>query len=101
MRLVFPIGLIFVSSALAQYTAQQAASGRTIYRGNCAICHVGTWRATESDLPHVVIGSPANTSNVQSMLRFLVNCAADPRFNADTLLAQIERETKLSISLRN
>src|ERR1700683_5005545 len=37
---LLPIGLIFVSSALAQYTAQQAASGRTIYQSNCAICHV-------------------------------------------------------------
>ncbi len=64
---------------------------------NCAICHVGTWRAGASDLPHVVTGAPAHTSNLQSMIRFLTNCAADPRFNADTLLAQIERETKLSV----
>ena len=40
MRLLL-IGLIFVApSALAQYTAQQAAAGRSIYQGNCAICHV-------------------------------------------------------------
>ncbi|HMD61454.1 MAG TPA: hypothetical protein VKG78_08490 [Opitutaceae bacterium] len=64
---------------------------------NCAICHVGTWRAGESDLPHVVIGAPAHTSNLQSMIRFLINCAADPRFNADTLLGQIERETEFSL----
>ena len=40
---VLPIGIAYVASALAQqapYTAQQAASGRTIYQGNCAICHV-------------------------------------------------------------
>jgi mono/diheme cytochrome c family protein len=64
---------------------------------NCAICHVGTWRANEVDLPHVVVGAPAATSNLQSMMRFLTNCAADPRFNADTLLAQIEKQTKLSM----
>jgi hypothetical protein len=64
---------------------------------NCAICHVGTWRSGPSDLPHVVVGAPAHTSNLQSMIRFLTACAADPRFNADTLLAQIERETKLSM----
>jgi hypothetical protein len=64
---------------------------------NCAICHVGTWRRDPSDLPHFVIGAPAHTSNLQGMLRFLVNCGADPRFNADTLLAQIERETHLSL----
>ncbi len=64
---------------------------------NCAICHVGTWRTDASDLPHLVIGAPAHTSNLQGMLRFLVNCGQDPRFNADTLLTQIERETKLSL----
>jgi hypothetical protein len=64
---------------------------------NCAICHVGTWRTSTSDLPHVVVGAPAHTSNLQGMLRFLVNCAGDPRFNADTLLTQIEKETKLSV----
>jgi hypothetical protein len=63
---------------------------------NCAICHVGTWRRDASDLPHLVVGAPAHTSNLQGMLRFLIACAGDPRFNADTLLAQIERETKLS-----
>jgi hypothetical protein len=64
---------------------------------NCAICHVGTWRTDASDLPHLVIGAPAHTSNLQGMLRFLVNCSQDTRFNADTLLTQIERETKLSL----
>jgi hypothetical protein len=63
---------------------------------NCAICHVGTWRASETDLPHYVVGAPAHTSNVQGLLNFLINCGQDPRFNADTLLTQIEREVKLS-----
>jgi mono/diheme cytochrome c family protein len=63
---------------------------------NCAICHVGTWRSSETDLPHYVVGAPAHTSDVQGILRFLINCGSDPRFNADTLLAQIEREVKLS-----
>ena len=44
MRPLLPLGIIFAASAFAQqsgpYTAQQAASGRSIYRGNCAICHV-------------------------------------------------------------
>src|ERR1017187_4713458 len=30
---------------------------------NCAICHVGTWRAGPGDLPNVVVGAPAHTSN--------------------------------------
>ncbi len=40
----YSLPILFVASALAQqpapYTAQQAASGRTIYQSNCAICHV-------------------------------------------------------------
>lgn len=63
---------------------------------NCAICHVGTWRGTEHDLPHLVVAAPAHTSDVQGMIRFLTRCADDPRFNASTLLTEIERETKLS-----
>ena len=64
---------------------------------NCAVCHVGTWRTGPEDLPRVVVGAPAHTSDVQGMIRFLTRCGADPRFNADTLLAEIARDTKLSL----
>jgi mono/diheme cytochrome c family protein len=67
---------------------------------NCAICHVGTWRSQDAETPHVVVGSPANTVNVQAMLRFLTRAGSDPRFNANTLLAEIEQDTKLSIADR-
>ena len=63
---------------------------------NCAICHVGTWRGKEEEAPHVVVASPANTVNVQSLLRFLAKCGGDPRFNATTLLGEIRRDVKLS-----
>jgi len=63
---------------------------------NCAICHTGTWRAGPDEVPHVVVGAPSHTTDVQGMIRFLYECADDPRFEADTLLAAIDRETKLS-----
>jgi hypothetical protein len=63
---------------------------------NCAICHVGTWRSREEEAPHPVVASPANTVNVQGLLRFLARAGADSRFNPGTLLAEIDRETKLS-----
>lgn len=63
---------------------------------NCAICHVGVWRKGEDEVPHVVPTAPANTVDVQGVLRFLAKCGTDPRFNASTLLAEIQRETKLS-----
>src|SRR5258708_6642001 len=63
---------------------------------NCAICHVGTWRSKEDEVPHLVVAAPANTVDIQGMIRFLAKAGADSRFNAGTLLAEIDRETKLS-----
>lgn len=63
---------------------------------NCAICHVGTWRGKEDEVPHLVVAAPANTVNVQAMLRFLTKVGNDSRFNSRVLLAEIQRDTKLS-----
>ena len=63
---------------------------------NCAICHVGTWRSKEEEVPHLVVAAPANTVDIQGMIRFLAKAGADSRFNASILLAEIDRETKLS-----
>jgi len=63
---------------------------------NCAICHTGTWRSREDETPHVVVGAPSHTTDVQGLLRFLIACGRDPRFNATTLLPEIDREVKLS-----
>jgi processive rubber oxygenase RoxA-like protein len=65
---------------------------------NCAVCHVGTWRSQDDEVPHVVVASPANTVNIQAMLRFLTKAAQDSRFNSSVLLTEIERETKLSFT---
>lgn len=63
---------------------------------NCAICHVGTWRSKEDEVPHLVVAAPAHTVDVQGMIRFLAQAGADSRFNAGNILAEIDRETKLS-----
>src|SRR6266567_4708965 len=63
---------------------------------NCAICHVGTWRGKQDEVPHVVVAAPAHTVDVQGMIRFLAKAGGDSRFNAGTLLTEIDRETKLS-----
>ena len=67
---------------------------------NCAVCHVGTWRSRAEETPHVVVASPANTVNVQAMLRFLTRAGGDSRFNAGVLLAAIAQDTKLSLADR-
>src|SRR4030095_2999236 len=63
---------------------------------NCAICHTGTWRSKPDDTPHVVVGAPSHTTDVQGLLRFLAKCGQDSRFNASTLLGEMGQETKLS-----
>lgn len=63
---------------------------------NCAICHTGTWRSKPDEVPHVVATAPSHTTDVQGLLRFLTSAAKDPRFNADTILGEIQQMTKLS-----
>lgn len=64
---------------------------------NCALCHTGTWRSQPDETPHVVPAAPSHTTDVQGLVRFLYRAANDPRFNADTLLAEINQRTKLSL----
>ena len=63
---------------------------------NCAVCHVGSYRTKESETPTYVPAGPNHTSDIQRFLRFLTSCVHDDRFNADTLLAEIEQHTHLS-----
>jgi cytochrome c2 len=56
----------------------------------CAACHSATYRKDSRDKPTIVPSGPSNKFNVQAYLRFLQNCASDTRFNADTLLAEID-----------
>jgi hypothetical protein len=56
----------------------------------CAACHSATYRKDSRDKPTIVPAGPSNKFNVQAYLRFLQNCASDTRFNADTLLAEID-----------
>ena len=63
---------------------------------NCAICHTGTWRQKRDEVPQVVVGAGSHTTDIQNLIRFFYRTAKDPRFNADVILAEIERETELS-----
>ena len=63
---------------------------------NCALCHVGTYRSKREEVPTLVTGAPNHTFNPKALFAFFTKAARDPRFNADILLKQIERETDLS-----
>jgi hypothetical protein len=52
---------------------------------------VGTVRYSPQDTPRIVLGMPAQGLNLEGYFRFLFNCAKDPRFNADTLLAAVQK----------
>jgi hypothetical protein len=58
---------------------------------NCAVCHVGTLRASKDAPRRIILGMPANQFNLQAYLNFLRNIAEDPRFNADTLIPAIKK----------
>src|SRR6516162_5292888 len=57
---------------------------------NCGLCHVGTVRSTRDGSRQIVYGAPNTTLDFQRYLRFLFDCARDPRFTADNILEAIQ-----------
>ena len=64
---------------------------------NCAVCHTMTYRIKEDAKPVFIPLGPGHTSNVEGFFRFLIDCAKDPRFNADNIMFQIAQVTKLDL----
>ena len=62
---------------------------------NCAVCHPPSYREKIDSNPVFVVGGPAHTTNVEGFFRYLIDCAKDPRFNADILMAEINRVADL------
>jgi hypothetical protein len=63
---------------------------------NCAVCHTASVRLRPTDPPTIYPAGPSHQTGEQEYLRFLFDCASDPRFTADTLMAEIDRNVKLS-----
>lgn len=63
---------------------------------NCAMCHTGTYRKSPSDEAHIMLGSPANTLDLEAFQDFLYACAADPRFTANNILKEYEKTEHIS-----
>lgn len=57
---------------------------------NCALCHATRYRTREDEAPTYVAAGGSHTADVQGLLDFFGNAAADPRFTADVLLAEID-----------
>ncbi|MDO9597781.1 MAG: hypothetical protein Q7J47_08680 [Azoarcus sp.] len=63
---------------------------------NCAACHTSSYRASADVAPVFVPTGPNHTLDLWAFFRFLIDCAKDPRFNADNLMAEIRLVTDLS-----
>ncbi len=58
---------------------------------NCAVCHVSTVRDTPEAKPRIVLGMPANTFNLFGFQKFVFDCARDPKFATEYIVAEIAR----------
>ncbi len=58
---------------------------------NCAVCHVGTVRATPESAPWVIAGMPANNLDLQGFERFLFDCATSEKFTGDRIAREMKR----------
>jgi mono/diheme cytochrome c family protein len=63
---------------------------------NCAACHTTSVRKSPGDKPLLIPGGPAHQFDIQAYQRFLIACAKDPRFNADTILKEVAYLQKFS-----
>jgi len=62
----------------------------------CAVCHTATYRTGPDEIPVFITAGNGHTTNVEAFFRYLVDCARDPRFNADNLMREINLVTDLS-----
>jgi len=62
---------------------------------NCAMCHISRYRASPEDEPTLFLSGTNTVFNGQAYFNFLFDAVNEDRFNADTLLAYIDRETTL------
>lgn len=63
---------------------------------NCAACHTASYRKNVNENPTFVPTGPNHTLDLEAFFRFMVDCAKDPRFNADNLMREIQLVTDLS-----
>ena len=65
--------------------------------GNCALCHVMNQPTTPGQAPRILNAVSGKANDLAPLMNFLRQCAADPRFNADEFLSEIDDDTKLSL----
>jgi hypothetical protein len=63
---------------------------------NCGVCHTGTVRDSPGAPPKIYLGMPANTMDLQALIRFLIDCAQDERFTLDRMMPEIAKISDLN-----
>ncbi|MEY6432127.1 cytochrome c [Thioalkalicoccus limnaeus] len=63
---------------------------------NCALCHATQYRTHDQESPVIVAAGGSHTADIQALLEFFSRAANDPRFNAETILTQIDLSYPLS-----
>ncbi|MEM6608068.1 MAG: hypothetical protein AAF689_05760 [Pseudomonadota bacterium] len=53
---------------------------------NCAVCHTGSYRLAEDDVPVIVSGMPANRLDLGAFTGFILDAADDPRLAPGPLM---------------
>jgi hypothetical protein len=62
----------------------------------CAACHTASYRSKPDENPTFVPTGPNHTLNLEAFFRFMIDCAKDPRFNADNMMREINLVADLS-----
>ena len=62
---------------------------------NCALCHTAQYRVAEHATPKIVAGGGSGTADIQGLRDFFARSAGDARFNADTILTEIDLAYRL------
>lgn len=83
------LGLIVEDGADRPVGFAKRVFGYECLEANCSLCHTALYRTAPGAKPVVVPGGPAHTLDLQGFQRFLYAAAADPRFDAGTLMEAI------------
>jgi len=62
---------------------------------NCALCHTGTYRQSNSGERVVVPGAPAESLNFKAFNEFVFNSVKDERFSSDVLMPAMEKKFEM------
>lgn len=92
------LGFIFEEGHELPVGLAQRHIGYKSVEPNCAFCHTGTVKDKDltGNKPKVLLGSPAHELDLEAFQWFLYDCAADKRFNSDTLMRYIDQFADMS-----